>query len=136
MFEELKGSVNMKVPGGIPALEKLKGQSINDFSGFNSLQGQINSVKTQAFQKIETEKNNVFGELNNKKVGMIAQIDSEKPKIEMYDELPDPIKAVVRSKAEETFADQISKNKGAIVDSITKQFNVNNLDTLFQKISP
>lgn len=136
LFEELKGSVNSKVPGGIPALERLKGQSINDFSGFNSLQGQIDSVKTQAFQKIEAEKSNVMGELNSKKVGMIAQIDKEKPRIEMYDDLPDPIKSVVRSKAEETFADQISKNKGAIVDSIAKQFNINNLDSLFQKISP
>ena len=113
MFEDLKGSVNSKVPGGIPALEKLKGQSINDFSGFNSLQGQIDSVKTQAFQKIEAEKSNVLGELNNKKVGMIAQIDKEKPRIEMYDDLPDPIKTVVRSKAEETFADQIGKTIGA-----------------------
>jgi hypothetical protein len=52
IFEDLKNKVNSTVPGGIPALERLKGQSINDFSGFNSLQGQINSVKKQAFSKI------------------------------------------------------------------------------------
>lgn len=136
IFEDLKGTVNSRVPGGIPALEKLKGQSINDFSGFNALQGQIDSVKTQAFQKIEAEKSNVLGELNSKKVGMIAQIDKEKPRIEVYDDLPDPVKAVVRSKAEETFAEQIGKNKGAIIEAIGRQFNVNNLDSLFQKISP
>lgn len=78
----------------------MKGQSINDFSGFNSIQNQINSVKTQAFSKIEGEKNNVLGELNNKKVGMISQIDQEKPKVAMYDDLPDPIKTVVRHQAE------------------------------------
>jgi hypothetical protein len=46
---------------------------------------------------------------------MISQIEQEKPKIAMYDELPDPLRTVVRHQAEETFADQFSKNKGAIV---------------------
>ncbi len=54
IFEDLKNKVNNTLPGGIPALERLKGQSINDFSGFNSLQGQIASVKTQALNRIET----------------------------------------------------------------------------------
>lgn len=36
------------VPGGVSMLQKTKGQSIEEFSGFNSLKGQINSVKTQA----------------------------------------------------------------------------------------
>jgi hypothetical protein len=52
----------------------LKGQSINEFSGFNSLLGQISGVKTQAFSKIEAEKDALQIELNNKKVGMISQI--------------------------------------------------------------
>jgi hypothetical protein len=67
---------------------------------------------------------------------MIAQIDQERPRIELYDSLPDPIKTVVRNKAEETFADQISQNKGAIIESIGKQFNLNNLEGIFQKITP
>ena len=81
IFEDLKSKVNSTVPGGIPALEKFKGQSINEFSGFNSIQGQIDSIKTQAFSKIEAEQSNVVNELNSRKVGMISQIDQERPKI-------------------------------------------------------
>nr|BAK01661.1 predicted protein [Hordeum vulgare subsp. vulgare] len=136
IFDDLKAKVNSTLPGGIPAIERLKGQSINDFSGYNALQNQINSVKTQAFKKIEDEKGALQGELNNRKTAMISSIDQEKPKIQVYDDLPDPLKTVVRHKAEETFVDQISKNKGAIVESIGKQFNLNNLEGIFQKISP
>lgn len=67
---------------------------------------------------------------------MLSQIDQQRPRVELYDDLPDPLKTVVRHKAEEVFADQIDQNKGAIVDSIGKQFNLNNLEGLFQKISP
>jgi hypothetical protein len=67
IFDDLKSKVSSTLPGGIPALEKVKGQSINEFSGFNSIQNQITSVKVQAFSKIETEKANVMGELKSKK---------------------------------------------------------------------
>lgn len=56
LFEELKGKVNSTVPGGITAIEKLKGAKIEEFSGFQSLQNKIKEVKDQAFSKIETEK--------------------------------------------------------------------------------
>ena len=136
LFEGMKSKVNSTVPGGIAAFERLKGTSINEFSGFSKIIEQVNSVKSQALNKIEGEKITLMGEVNNKKVGMFNQIDQERPRIAMYDDLPDPLKTVVRSQAEETFADQIGKNKGAIVESITKQFNVNNLQGIFQKISP
>lgn len=136
IFEDLKSKVNNTIPGGIPALERLKGQSINDFSGFNSLQGQISSVKTQALNRIQEEKGVLQGQFTAKKTEMISQIDQQRPRIELYDELPDPVKTVVRNKAEEVFADQIGQNKNAIIDSIGKQFNLNNLEGLFQKISP
>lgn len=136
LFEDMKAKVNNTVPGGIGAFERLKGGSINDISGFSSIIQQVTSVKSQALNKIEGEKLTVMGEVNNKKVGMFNQIDQQRPRIAMYDDLPDPLKSVVRSQAEETFADQIGKNKGAIVESITKQFNVNNLQGIFQKISP
>lgn len=55
-----------------------------------------------------------MGQIDEKKTGMISQIEKQKPKIELYDELPDPLKKVVRNQAEETFADQLNKNKGTI----------------------
>jgi hypothetical protein len=67
---------------------------------------------------------------------MIDRIDAEKPKIPVYDELPEPIQHVVKEKAEEQFKDQIEKNQGAIMEEIKKQFNINNVEAIFQKISP
>ena len=53
LFGDLKNKVNSTIPGGVSALEQAKGQSIDEFSGFNNLQGQISSIKTQAFNKFK-----------------------------------------------------------------------------------
>lgn len=80
------------------------------------MQGKITDIKTQTLGKIETERGNVMNEINVKKSGMISKIDQERPKLPVYEELPDPLKSVVRHEAENQFADQIDKNKGAIID--------------------
>lgn len=46
------------------------------------------------------------------------------------------MKGVVLNQAETTFASQIDQNKGAILQSISQQFNINNLQGIFSKISP
>jgi hypothetical protein len=42
----------------------------------------------------------------------------------------------VRHEAEDKFSEQIDKNKGAILEEVKKQFNLNNIEALFGKISP
>lgn len=74
LFEELKIKVNSAVPGGIFAAEKLKGEPLEQFSGFNSLLQEIQKVKEASFGKIEGEKDTVISELNVKKLGMLTKI--------------------------------------------------------------
>lgn len=37
-------------------LEQIKGQSIDEFSGYNALQSKIDSIQSQAVGKLESEK--------------------------------------------------------------------------------
>jgi hypothetical protein len=54
IFEEMKNKVNSTVPGGIPAFEKIRGQSINEFSGFNTLQNKIVEIKKSALSRVDS----------------------------------------------------------------------------------
>jgi hypothetical protein len=40
-YLDIKAKVNNTIPGGINALEKIKGESIDEFSGYNKLQGEV-----------------------------------------------------------------------------------------------
>ena len=55
IFEDLKGKVNSIVPGGVAGIQRMKGQNINDFSGYNQLVGQINQAKSSSFDRINGE---------------------------------------------------------------------------------
>lgn len=55
----MKGKVDSTVPGGINALEKIKGESIDEFSGYNKLQSKVQAIESEALKKIEGEKVNL-----------------------------------------------------------------------------
>lgn len=71
----MKGKVNSTVPGGINALEKIKGESIDEFSGYNKLQSKVQSIETEALKKIEGEKVNLENEMTSKKVEMVNKVE-------------------------------------------------------------
>ena len=56
-------------------LEKVKGQPIDEFSGYNSLQSKIDGVQSQAFSRLDSEKEVVLQQMNGKKLEMVKRID-------------------------------------------------------------
>ena len=67
---------------------------------------------------------------------MIDKIDNERPKIVIYEDLPDPLKRTVREQAEKTFAKEMSDNKEEIVGAIASQFGLDKIQGLFGRLSP
>lgn len=45
MFDSAKKSVDSTIPGGIAMIERIKGESVNEFSGYNKLQSSIDGIK-------------------------------------------------------------------------------------------
>jgi hypothetical protein len=56
VYLDIKNKVNSTVPGGITALERIKGEGIDEFSGYNKLQGKVDAIKAEALSKIDGEK--------------------------------------------------------------------------------
>ena len=96
IFNDIKSKVDSTVPGGVAGIERMKGQSVDEFSGYNQLTGQIDQVKTQSFERIDGEKNKLHGAMDQSKAGMLQQINNERPKIAVYDDLPEPVRDLVR----------------------------------------
>lgn len=106
-YESVKSKANM-VPGALEMLEKSKGKPIDEISGFNSLKGEINNVKKNTLGKIDNERNTIITTMNKTQDDMVTKIEKDRPKIELYEELPDPLKKIVRDTAETEFAKQLS----------------------------
>ena len=54
IYQNVKLEAENKLPGGIQMLERVKGQPIDEFSGYNSLQSRIDGVQTQAFSRLDS----------------------------------------------------------------------------------
>jgi len=53
----------------------MKGESIDEFSGYNKLQSQVDDIKTTTLGKIDSEKDILLGSVDVAKSKMISQID-------------------------------------------------------------
>lgn len=134
-YESVKSKASM-VPGALEMLEKQQGKPIDEISGFNSIKNEINNVKSNTLGKIDNERNTIITKMNKTQDDMVTNIEKERPKIEMYEELPDPVKKIVRDTAETQFAKQLSENKQQIIGMITSQFNIGNMKQIFSQIGP
>lgn len=74
--------------------------------------------------------------MNKTQDDMVTNIEKDRPRIELYEECPDPVKRVVRDTAETEFAKQLSENKEQIISMIASQFNMGNMKQIFSQISP
>lgn len=63
IFESAKSKADSMIPGGIATIERMKGDSINNFSGYNSLLKQINQVRDQSIGTIHNKKQQVSSDL-------------------------------------------------------------------------
>ena len=66
----------------------MKGQPVDEFSGYNGLQSKIDGVRDSAFHKVDAEKVTLMAQADSRKGEMIQKINSERPKIEYFDALP------------------------------------------------
>ena len=60
-------------------LETVKGQPIDQFSGYNDLQKKIDGVQTQTFNRLDSEKEVVLKQMNGKKDEIVKRIGKERP---------------------------------------------------------
>lgn len=52
-------------------------------------------MKKDTFGKIANQRTGVMNDMNNKKIDMLTKIEQERPKLPIYEELPDPAKTIV-----------------------------------------
>ena len=52
----MKGKVEETIPGGVGALESIRGEKIEEFSGYNKLKSEMAEIKVKAYKQIEEEK--------------------------------------------------------------------------------
>ena len=75
------------------------------------MQGKIDTIQLQAFDKLDSEKEVVMQQMNTKKNEMVSRVDQERPKIEYYDSLPTGIQTIVRKQAETVLVNELANNK-------------------------
>jgi hypothetical protein len=117
-------------------LEKAKGQPIEEISGYNQLQGQIDSIQLQAFSKVDAHKEDLVMKMGKRREQMTFKIDSEKPKIPYYDSLLPDVQGVILRQAESHFGDTLASNKEAIAKQIEQEFNPESLLEKFSQFNP
>lgn len=98
VYEGVKSKAGM-IPGGLEMLEKREGKPIDQISGFNSLKNEINKVKKDTLGRVDSEHNNIMTKMNKTQDDMVTNIEKERPQIPLYEELPDPLKKIVRDTA-------------------------------------
>lgn len=117
-------------------LEKQQGRPLDEISGFNGMKNQLTNIRKDTLGKIDEQHNGIMTKLNATQDNMVTNIEKDRPKIELYEELPDPLKKVVRDTAETQFAKQIGDNKEQIVKTIAGQFGPDMLKQALGGINP
>lgn len=133
LYEDTKS----KVPSfALEALEKQQGKPLDEISGFNTVKAEVGKIRKDTLGRVDSERNALMQKVSNSQDDMITKIEKDRPKIELYEELPDPVKKIVRDTAEKEFAHQLSENKQQIISMITSQFNLGNVQSLLSNLSP
>lgn len=76
----------------------------------------MESIKGEALQKIDGEKVKLEGAMDTKKTDMVERVEQERPKIPIYEQLPDNVKVFLLKEAETKFAKEIGENKSQIIE--------------------
>jgi len=105
-------------------------------TGFNSLKGELNTVRKDTLSKMDVEKQRVETEMTHVENTMLSDIAKKRPHLPLYEELPQGVKNDVLNKAETEFATQIQANRTQIIDDIKKQFSGNTLQRNFGQFNP
>ena len=59
----------------------------------------MNGIKKDTLGKIDNERNTVMTKMNKTQDDMVTNIEKDRPRIEMYEQCPDPVKKIVRDTA-------------------------------------
>lgn len=62
------------------------------------MQSKVDGVRDQALNAAENQKNRVMSDLDGKKNEMITTIEAERPKIPIYEQLPEAIRSEILRK--------------------------------------
>ena len=117
-------------------LEKTTGKTLEELTGFNSLKGELNTIRKDTLSKMDVEKQRVEAEMTKVEGDMLNSIAQKRPHLPLYEDLPQGIRNDVLTKAETEFATQINDNRTQIIDEIKKQFSGNTLQRNFGKFNP
>lgn len=108
LYEDTKS----KVPSfALEALEKQQGKPLDEISGFNTVKAEVGKIRKDTLGRVDSERNALMQKVSNSQDDMVTKLEKDRPKIELYEELPDPVKKIVRDTAEKEFAHQLSENK-------------------------
>lgn len=75
--------------------------------GLDQIRGQFNSVRQQVETLYSNQENTILTEINNQGLKQKQLVDSQRPKIPVYDQLPENQKRKVFEEGEKKFSEQI-----------------------------
>lgn len=104
---------------------------MDDFVGVGLLQGKIDGLKEQSKVKLAGLEKTILGEADVLADKQRAAIDSQKPPIPLYDNLPQCLKDKVWEEGEKKFGAQIQEEKTKAEEGLKKNLNFEELKKKF-----
>ncbi len=65
-YEKVKLEANNTIPGGLHMLESIKGEPIDELSGYNRLQSKIDDIQVDAMTHLDAEKEGILKQINSR----------------------------------------------------------------------
>lgn len=135
VYESEKAKV-AAIPGALQALEKSQGKPIDDISGFNSLKGEIATVRKDTLAQMQNESTTIEGQMKKAEDTMIADLTKKEPRIAEYDNLNQKEKDFLIKEADKQLKNQITSSNQGLASHITGQFGPSTIQNAFGKFSP
>ena len=111
--------------------EKTTNKKVDDFVGVGALQSQIDGLKEQSKVKLAGLEKTILSEADVLADKQRAAIDSQKPSIPLYDNLPQCLKDKVFEEAEKKFGAQIQQEQTKTEEGLKNSLNFEELKKKF-----
>lgn len=111
--------------------EKVSNKKVDDMLGVNELTHKVDDLKSKSSVKVKEMSTNILKEADTIAVKQNELLDSQKPKIPAYDNLPQCLKDKVWEEGNKKFGEQIEAEKKKQESFIKDSLNLENLKKKF-----
>jgi hypothetical protein len=88
IIERTKGEIDRVVPGGVRAVERIKGESMESILGVESVRTRFEELISATESEARTKKIGVVTTMDSLKEDSVVQLKKQRPVVPIYDQLP------------------------------------------------